>query len=123
MTDFVKHLPRASIPEGAVRFWDVDGARRWLGARAPAAFAPVRGAWLLGTLVILSLVLTSWNGAQAAGLSAGRPGYALVVLLAALPVWFRYLPAGVLAAAPVLAADAALAAGAGARGGGGGRRA
>ncbi|MFD8881484.1 hypothetical protein ACFV0H_03010 [Streptomyces erythrochromogenes] len=110
MTDFVKHLPRASIPEGAVRFWDVDGARRWLGARAPAAFAPVRGAWLLGTLVILSLVLTSWNGAQAAGLSAGRPGYALVVLLAALPVWFRYLPAGVLAAAPVLAADAALAA-------------
>ncbi|WP_328738495.1 hypothetical protein OHA91_02900 [Streptomyces erythrochromogenes] len=110
MTDFVKHLPRASIPEGAVRFWDVDGARRWLGARAPAAFAPVRGAWLLGTLVILSLVLTSWNGAQAAGLAAGRPGYALVVLLAALPVWFRYLPAGVLAAAPVLAADAALAA-------------
>ncbi|WP_405452806.1 hypothetical protein [Streptomyces erythrochromogenes] len=110
MTDFVKHLPRASIPEGAVRFWDVDDARRWLGVRAPAAFAPVRGAWLLGTLVILSLVLTSWNGAQPAGLAAGRPGYGLVVLLAALPLWFRYLPAGVLAAAPVLAADAALAA-------------
>ncbi|MGW6613290.1 hypothetical protein ACWGA0_07510 [Streptomyces erythrochromogenes] len=110
MTDFVKHLPRASIPEGAVRFWDVDDARRWLGVRAPAAFAPVRGAWLLGSLVILSFVLTSWNGAPAAGLAAGRPGFALVVLLAALPVWFRYLPAGVLAAAPVLAADAALAA-------------
>ncbi|THA86828.1 hypothetical protein [Streptomyces sp. A0592] len=110
MTDFVKHLPRASIPEGAVRFWDVDDARRWIGARAPAAFAPARGARLLGTLVILSLVLTSWSGAPATGLAAGRPGYALVVLLAALPVWFRYLPAAVLAAAPVLAADAALAA-------------
>ncbi|MFD5998819.1 hypothetical protein ACFWG6_11795 [Streptomyces erythrochromogenes] len=41
MTNFVKHLPRASIPEGAVRFWDVDGARRWLGARgnAPSTWA------------------------------------------------------------------------------------
>ncbi|MFE6912111.1 hypothetical protein [Streptomyces erythrochromogenes] len=113
MTDFVKHLPRASIPEGAVRFWDVDDARRWLGVRVPAAFAPVRGAPLLGALVILSLVLTSWNGAQPAGLGAFRPGpagYGLVVLLAALPLWFRYLPAAVLAAAPVLAADAAVAA-------------
>lgn len=41
VTDFVKHLPGASVPEGAVRFWDVDDARRWLHVRVPAAFAPV----------------------------------------------------------------------------------
>ncbi|MGW2270575.1 hypothetical protein [Streptomyces yangpuensis] len=110
MTDFVKHLPEASTPEGAVRFWDADDARRWLGARVPAAFAPVAGARLLGLLLALSLVLTAWNGGRAAEQGGGLPGYAFVVLLAALPVWFRYLPAGALASAPLLAADAALAA-------------
>ncbi|MEW5535456.1 hypothetical protein AB1328_36755, partial [Streptomyces virginiae] len=109
MTDFVKHLPRASLPEGAVRFWDVGDARRWLRVRVPAAFAPVRGAWVLGALVALSLVLTSWHGAESAAAGSGWPGYARVVLLAALPLWFRHLPAGTLAAAPVLAVDAALA--------------
>ncbi|MFE1901060.1 hypothetical protein [Streptomyces yangpuensis] len=110
MTDFVKHLPEASTPGGAVRFWDVDDARRWLGARVPAAFAPVAGARLLGLLLALSLVLTAWNGGRAAEGAGGLPGYALVVLAAALPVWFRYLPAAALASAPLLAADAALAA-------------
>ncbi|MFJ3723257.1 hypothetical protein ACIPYQ_11885 [Streptomyces sp. NPDC090045] len=108
MTDYVKHLPTAGIPEGGVAAWGVGDAQRWLRARVPAAFAPVAGSRLLGALVLLSIVLTALGDAEP-GRGEDWRGYALGVLLIALPVWFRHLPVAALLATPVIAADAALA--------------
>ncbi|MFB8394136.1 hypothetical protein [Streptomyces yangpuensis] len=90
MTDFVKHLPEASTPEGAVRFWDVVGcvwaftgallrlrARRRqrrlsLGAAGPARFAlpsPLPAAHARRGLV--GIVLGSLCCAAAARVLAG----------------------------------------------------
>ncbi|WP_190620824.1 hypothetical protein [Streptomyces venezuelae] len=102
MTDYVKHLPTAAIPEGAVAAWGVDHASRWLRARLPAVFAPAAGGGLLAGPVLLAVVLT-------AGPAGGWRAFAGVALLAALPWWFRYLPVATLLAAPVLAAESVLA--------------
>ncbi|MFJ6760403.1 hypothetical protein ACIQNK_35965 [Streptomyces sp. NPDC091273] len=113
MTDYVKHLPTAGIPEGGVRGWGVEDARRWLRARVPAAFAPVAGGRLLAGPVLLAIVLTALGDAEPERGEDWR-GYTLGVLLIALPVFFRHLPVAALLAAPVIAADAALALAAGA---------
>ncbi|MFE9933365.1 hypothetical protein [Streptomyces sp. NPDC005533] len=105
MTDYVKHVPTAAIPEGGVMTWGVDDARRWLRARVPAAFAPVAGSRLLGGLVVLSIGLTALAAEPVHG--AGWRGYAMGVLLIALPFWFRSLPVATLLASPVLTVDAA----------------
>ncbi|MFJ3514295.1 hypothetical protein [Streptomyces sp. NPDC090131] len=103
MTDYVKHLPTAAIPEGApVAAWGVDHARHWLRAgRVPTVFAPGAGGWLLVVPAVLALLLTDRHGEDWRSLAAG-------FLLAALPFWFRYLPTATLLAATALAADAAL---------------
>ncbi|MFJ3964741.1 hypothetical protein [Streptomyces sp. NPDC090036] len=103
MTDYVKHLPTAAIPEGApVAAWGVDHARHWLRAgRVPTVFAPGAGGLLLVVPAVLALLLTDRHGEDWRSLAAG-------FLLAALPFWFRYLPAATLLAATALAADAAL---------------
>ncbi|MEU9085909.1 hypothetical protein [Streptomyces sp. NPDC048357] len=106
MTDYVKHLPTAAIPEGGVMAWGVDDAQRWLRARVPAVFAPVAGSRLLGSMVVLSIVLTALGDAEPAHGEDWR-GYAMGVLLIALPLWFRFLPAATLVASPVIAVDAA----------------
>lgn len=105
MTDYVKHLPTAGIPESGVAAWDAGDAERWLRARVHAAFAPVAGSWILSLLVILAVGLTAWHGP---GPDGDWWAYAVSVLLVALPAWYRYLPVAVLPAAPVLAADAVL---------------
>ncbi|MDX3535067.1 hypothetical protein PV721_11925 [Streptomyces sp. MB09-01] len=108
MTDYVKHLPTAGIPEGGVAAWGVEDAQRWLRARVPAAFAPVAGGWLLGGVVLLAIALSALGDAEP-GRGEDWRGYALGVLLIALPVWFRHLPVATLLATPVIAAGAALA--------------
>ncbi|WP_079407328.1 hypothetical protein [Streptomyces sp. 3211] len=100
MTDYVKHLPTAALPEGPVAVWGVDHARRWLLAGVPAVFAPVAGSRLLVGPVVVSILLTVRQGGE------GR-AYAAAVLLAALPLWFRHLPVATLLASLALAADAA----------------
>lgn len=100
MTDYVKHLPTAAIPEGPVAVWEVDDARRWLRARVPAVFSPVAGSRLLVIPVVVSILLTVRQDTE------GRT-FAAAVLPAALPLWFRYLPVATLLASLALGFDAA----------------
>ncbi|CAM5348612.1 hypothetical protein [Streptomyces avidinii] len=100
MTDCVKHLPTAAIPEGPVAVWGVESTGRWLRAGVPAVFSPVAGSRLLVGPVVASILLTVRQGEE------GRT-FATTVLLAALPFWFRYLPVPALLAALALAAEAA----------------
>ncbi|MEJ8640522.1 hypothetical protein WKI68_01905 [Streptomyces sp. MS1.HAVA.3] len=108
MTDYVKHLPTAALPEGVVPAWRVGDAQRWLDARVPAAWAPTATGLLLAGLAAVSIVLTPLGDVEPARHGEDWRGFAMGVLLTGLPVWFRYLPAATLVAAPVLAANAVL---------------
>ncbi|WP_018542821.1 hypothetical protein [Streptomyces sp. MspMP-M5] len=118
MRDYVKRLPPGALPEGGVASWSVADAERWRKARVPAVFAPVAGSWVLLVLVLVlvaaSYVLTC--GFSISRGSGGGPapggtdwlGYPAAVLLAALPLWYRYLPVPTVPAAVVVAVDAAV---------------
>ncbi|GGU87200.1 hypothetical protein GCM10010211_61780 [Streptomyces albospinus] len=114
MSDYVKRLPSAALPEGGVASWSVADAERWRKARVPAAFAPVPGSWVLLGLVAVSYVLTSefsasrWSSGGSAPGGTDWLGYLPTVLLAALPLWYRYLPVPTVPAAVVVAVDAAV---------------
>ncbi|MFF4955455.1 hypothetical protein [Streptomyces chattanoogensis] len=114
MSDYIKHLPPAALPEGGVASWSVADAERWRKARVPAPFAPVAGSWVLLVLVAMAYVLTSgfsasrWNGGGSAPGGTDWPGYPATVLLATLPLWYRYLPVPTMPAAVVVAVDAAV---------------
>ncbi|MCP3817984.1 hypothetical protein NLX86_07535 [Streptomyces sp. A3M-1-3] len=102
MTEHVKYLPDAAIPQGGAPAWDIADAERWLKACTPALFAPVAGGWVLAPLVLAAAVLLGWNAPEAALLGTTWRGYPEAVLLVTLPLWFRFLPAAVLVSAPVL---------------------
>ncbi|MFJ9417305.1 hypothetical protein ACIRPT_24410 [Streptomyces sp. NPDC101227] len=114
MRDYIKRLPAAALPEGGVAPWSVADAERWRKARVPAPFAPVAGSWVLLVLVAVSYVLTSgfsasrWSGGPSAPGGTDWLGYPATVLLAALPLWYRYLPVPTMPAAVVVAVDAAV---------------
>ncbi|NGO80952.1 hypothetical protein G6045_35625, partial [Streptomyces sp. YC504] len=108
----VKQLPVAAIPVGGVGTWSVADAERWRSARAPVIFAPAAGSWGAAVAVVVSYVLTSafssssaaWHGGADAGTDWLR--YPGAVLLAALPLWYRYVPIPAGVAGAVVAVDA-----------------
>ncbi|MGW1292919.1 hypothetical protein [Streptomyces sp. NPDC002533] len=131
--DHVKYLPPGTLPEGGVPVWSVGGdgsttrsvtggsiaawsvtdAERWRKAGVPTVLAPVLGGWILAALVVTSYVLlfgfSSASGAWRDGIGGTDwlryPG---VVLLTALPLWYRYVPVAVFPAALFVAVEAAL---------------
>ncbi|MEU5305760.1 hypothetical protein ACH4YO_14625 [Streptomyces noursei] len=114
MSDHVKRLPPGALPEGGVASWSVADAERWRKARVPVVFAPVEGSWVLLVLVTVSYVLTGglsilrWSGGGSAHGGTHWLGYPAAVLLAALPLWYCYLPVPTVPATVVVAADAAV---------------
>ncbi|MEW1679232.1 hypothetical protein AB0O47_39195, partial [Streptomyces noursei] len=114
MHDYVKRLPTVALPEGGVVSWSVADAERWLRARVPAVFAPVAGSWVLMVMAAVSCVLTSgfsassWSGGGATPGGTDWLGYPAMVLLPALPLWYRYLPVPAVPAAVVVGVDAAV---------------
>ncbi|WP_102925100.1 hypothetical protein [Streptomyces noursei] len=114
MSDYVKRLPPGALPEGGVASWSAADAERWRKARVPVVFAPAAGSWVLLLLVAVSYVLTGgfsilrWSGGGSAHGGTHWLGYPAVVLLAALPLWYRYLPVPTVPATVVVAADAAV---------------
>lgn len=108
MNDHVKYLPPAAIPASGAAPWAVPDARRWLEAGAPRLFAPVTGGWLLAPVVLAAVVLIGWNEPEVTGRGTEWAGYPEAVLLATLPLWFRYLPAATLVSSALLASATVL---------------
>ncbi|MFE9119060.1 hypothetical protein [Streptomyces sp. NPDC007172] len=107
MGDHVKRLPPGAQPESGQAAWSGTSAERWAKARVPVMFAPAGGSWILIIAVATSYSLTSaWSGAAGGG--TDWRGYPANVLLAALPFWYRFLPAVTVPAALVVALDAAV---------------
>lgn len=132
--DHIKYLPPGTLPEGGVPVWSVGGdgsttrsvtggsvtawsvadADKWRKAGVPAVLAPVLGGWILAALVVTAYVLlfglSSASGAWRDGLGDGTDWlrYPGVVLLTALPIWYRYVPVAVFPAALFVAVEAAL---------------
>ncbi|MFF8606583.1 hypothetical protein ACF06X_11645 [Streptomyces sp. NPDC015346] len=104
MTDHVKYLPPAAIPENGVARWSVADAERWLAARIPALFAPAAGSWVLAVVVVVASVLTFWDAPETVRRGTAWAGYSETVLLFSLPLWFRHLPVPALFSTVVVAA-------------------
>ncbi|WP_233414931.1 hypothetical protein [Streptomyces sp. N35] len=108
----MKRLPVAALPEGGAGTWSVADTERWRTARVPVIFTPVAGSWGAAVAVVVSYVLTSafssssvaWHGGAGVGTEWLR--YPGAVLLAALPLWYRYLPVPAGVAGAVVAVDA-----------------
>ncbi|MFI8101696.1 hypothetical protein [Streptomyces sp. NPDC086023] len=96
MSDHVKFLPPAAIPEGGAATWSAEDAERWRAAGPPAVFAPNAGSWVLWVLVFVSIVLVAWNEPEAAvggtGWEAHWEGYPEAVLMVGLPLAYRLAP-------------------------------
>ncbi|RPK82203.1 hypothetical protein [Streptomyces sp. ADI98-10] len=99
---------------GGVATWPVADAERWRKARVPAVLAPVVGGWILAALVVAAYVLlfglSSASGAWGGGTGDGTDWlrYPGVVLLTALPFWYRYVPVAAAAAALYVAVEAGM---------------
>ncbi|MEU4179303.1 hypothetical protein [Streptomyces sp. NPDC026589] len=128
----IKRLPPEILPDGASVTWSVTGggtvsrlsggvavwpaadAERWRRAGVPAVLAPVAGGWILAALVAAAYVLlfgissgsAAWVGGAGGGTDWLR--YPGVVLLTALPFWYRYVPVAAVPAALYVAVGAGL---------------
>lgn len=133
----IKHLPPEILPDGGSVTWSVAGngtvsrlsggvavwpaaeAERWRKAGVPAVLAPVPGGWILAALVVAAYVLLFGIGAEPGAGSVVRGDgdgtdwsrYPGVVLLAALPFWYRYVPVAAVPAALYVAVETAVEAG------------
>ncbi|MFE1871635.1 hypothetical protein ACFW9N_12160 [Streptomyces sp. NPDC059496] len=103
MSDKVKYLPEAAIPDGDVPVWRTEDAERWRKAAVPAVFGPVFGAWALVLPVFVALVLLGWSDPQVPDRGTSWDGYPAAVLLVGLPLWYRMIPAATVLATPALA--------------------
>ncbi|WP_405941933.1 hypothetical protein [Streptomyces sp. NBC_00207] len=103
MSDMVKYLPEAAIPDGGVPVWRTEDAGRWRKAAVPAVFGPVFGAWALVLPVLVAFVLLAWTEPEAPIRGTVWADYPAAVLLVSLPLWYRLLPAATALAAAALA--------------------
>ncbi|MFF4324046.1 hypothetical protein [Streptomyces sp. NPDC001568] len=97
-----------------VATWAVADAERWRKAAVPAVLAPAVGGWVLGVMVAAAYVLLFGLSATSAAWHSG-PGdgtdwwrYPGLVLLTALPLWYRYVPVAAVPAAVFVAGEAVL---------------
>ncbi|MFG3406580.1 hypothetical protein [Streptomyces sp. NPDC048142] len=130
----IKHLPPEILPDGGSVTWSVTGsgevsrlsggvatwpvaeAERWRRAAVPAVLAPAVGGWILAVLVATAYVLLSGLPSGAASVARGGGSgdgtdwlrYPGVVLLTALPLWYRYVPVAAVPAALYVAVEAGL---------------
>ncbi|MGW6866640.1 hypothetical protein ACWGHM_14830 [Streptomyces sp. NPDC054904] len=94
--------------------WTVADAERWRKAAVPTALAPTVGGWALAVLVAAGYVLlfalsstsAAWHSGPADGTDWRR--YPGLILLTALPLWYRYVPVAAIPAAVFVAGEAAL---------------
>lgn len=104
-----------SVSGGGVATWDVADAERWRKAAVPTVLAPAVGGLALAVLVAVAYVLlfglssTSavWHGGPGEG--TDWPRYPSLVLLTALPLWYRYVPVAAVPAAVFVSGEAVLA--------------
>lgn len=108
MIAYAKHLPAGAAPASNVRSWGVEGSERWRKAGVPIIFAPAAGSWLLGVLVIAAFVLGLRDEGPTQPVGTAWRDYPAVVLLAALPLWYRLLPAAAAVAAAVVVGESAV---------------
>ncbi|MFD3869865.1 hypothetical protein [Streptomyces sp. NPDC058623] len=109
MTSYAKHVPSGVIPATGVRTWGVPGAESWLKERVPLFFTPGGGSLALGALVIVSFLPVLWTGAPDGAVGTAWRAYPSTLLLAALPLWFRYLPGAAAVSATLIALESAAA--------------
>lgn len=99
---------------GAVSSWSAADVERWRRAGGPAVLSPASIGWVLAVLVAAAYVLLygvsptspAWHGGRGSGTDWLR--YPGAVLLAALPLWYRYVPVAVVPAALYVAVEAGL---------------
>ncbi|MFD4689834.1 hypothetical protein [Streptomyces sp. NPDC058463] len=128
----IKRLPTGTLPEDGVDTWSVTGdgvasrsmsrggvatwavadAERWRKAAVPAVLAPAVGGWALAVLVAAAYVLLFGLSSASAAWHSG-PGdgtdwlrYPGLILLTALPLWYRYVPFAAVPAAVFVAVEA-----------------
>ncbi len=99
---------------GAVAAWSAADAERWRRAGGPAVLSPALIGWVLAALVATAYVLL-YGAASASPAWHGGPGtgtdwlrYPGAVLLAALPLWYRYVPVAAVPAALYVAVETGL---------------
>ncbi|MFJ9108883.1 hypothetical protein [Streptomyces sp. NPDC102283] len=110
----------ASRLSGGIATWAVTDAERWRRAAVPAVLAPAVGGWILAVLVAAAYVLLfgissaslAWHGGPGDGGGSGVGSgtdwlrYPGLVLLTALPLWYRYVPVAAVPAALLVAGEA-----------------
>ncbi|MFJ2025239.1 hypothetical protein ACIODW_15775 [Streptomyces sp. NPDC087897] len=97
---------------GAISAWSPADVERWRKAGGPAVLSPAFIGWVLAALVAAAYVLLygvpstspAWHGGRGAGTDWLR--YPGAVLLAALPLWYRYVPVAAVPAALYVAVEA-----------------
>ncbi|MEU9378529.1 hypothetical protein AB0D94_32910 [Streptomyces sp. NPDC048255] len=102
------------MSRGGVATWAVADAERWRKAAVPAVLAPAMGGWVLAALVAVAYVLLFGLSSASAAWHRG-PGegtdwlrYPGLILLTALPFWYRYVPVAAIPAAVFVAVEAVL---------------
>ncbi|MFF8605658.1 hypothetical protein ACF06X_06940 [Streptomyces sp. NPDC015346] len=121
----IKHLPPGTLPGHGVAVWSVTGdgvasrsvsggdvatwavadAERWRKAAVPTVLAPAVGGWILAVLVAAAYVLlfglssasAAWHSEPGTGTDWLR--YPGLILLTALPLWYRDVPVAAIPAA------------------------
>ncbi|MFD3697988.1 hypothetical protein ACFWUZ_17845 [Streptomyces sp. NPDC058646] len=102
------------MSRGAGPTWSVADAERWRKAGVPAVLAPAVGGWGLAVLVAAAYVLlfglssasAAWHSGPGDGTDWRR--YPGLILLTALPLWYRYVPVAAIPAAVFVAGEAVL---------------
>ncbi|MFF3316398.1 hypothetical protein ACFYV5_12915 [Streptomyces sp. NPDC003035] len=103
-----------SVTRGGVATWAVADAERWRKAAVPTVLAPAVGGWVLAALVAAAYVLlfglssasAAWHSGHGEGTDWLR--YPGLILLTALPFWYRYVPVAAIPAAVFVAVEAVL---------------